>query len=131
SLLEIISGANPATGGVIARTACQNLTKKDIVDDIRGLEQIWTGVQAKSPKTAPPALLHADLDLVLRSVRDMLSPDVDQIAADTEADFRRTKDYVGSFLPALAERVEYYDQSEPILDRFGVEEQIARAIEPK
>jgi ribonuclease G len=130
-LRDIIAGAKPASGGIIARTACQNLTKKDITDDIRGLEQIWTTVQTKAPKTQPPALLHADLDLVLRSVRDMLSPDVDQIVVDTEADFLRTKDYVGDFLPTLAERVEHYNQSEPILDRFGVEEQIARAIEPK
>jgi len=130
-LRDIISGAKPASGGVIARTACQNLTKKDITDDIRGLEQIWDSVRTKAPKTAPPALLHADLDLVLRSVRDMLSPDVDQIVVDTEADFLRTRDYVGSFLPGLAERVEYYNQSEPILDRYGVEEQISRAIEAK
>ncbi|HEY2773638.1 MAG TPA: Rne/Rng family ribonuclease [Candidatus Binatia bacterium] len=130
-LRDIISSAKPASGGIIARTACQNLSKKDVVDDIRSLEQIWTAVQSKAPKTAPPALLHADLDLVLRSVRDMLSPDVDQIVVDTEADFHRTRDYVGSFLPTLAERVEYYDRGEPILDRFGVEEQISRAIEPK
>ena len=130
-LRDIIGGAKPAAGGIIARTACQNLSKKDITDDIRNLETIWNAVQAKAPRTAPPALLHADLDLVLRSVRDMLSPDVDQIVVDTEADFRRVRDYVGDFLPALAERVEHYDRKEPILDRFGVEEQIARATEAK
>ncbi len=130
-LRDIIAGSKPATGGIIARTACQNLTKKDIADDIHNLETVWNTVQAKSQKMSPPALLHADLDLVLRSVRDMLSPDVDQIVVDTEADFLRTKDYVGAFLPTLAERVEFYDHSEPIFDRFGVEEQIGRAIEAK
>jgi len=130
-LREIISSAQPGAGGIIARTACQNLPKSDIVDDIRGLEQTWRAVQEKAQKANAPALLHADLDLVLRSVRDMLSADVDQIVVDSDADFDRTRDYVAAFIPALAERVERYRETEPIFDRYGVEEQISRAIEPK
>lgn len=130
-LREIISSAKPASGGIIARTACQNLPRGDIVNDIRNLEETWRNVQAKAARTTPPALLHADLDLVLRSVRDMLSPDVDQIVVDTEADFARTRDYVTAFMPALAERAERFTDPEPIFDRFGVEEQISRAIEAK
>jgi len=130
-LRDIISSAQPGAGGIIARTACQNLPKSDIVDDIRGLEETWRTIQAKGQKATAPALLHADLDLVLRSVRDMLSPDVDQIVVDSDADFDRTRDYVAAFIPALAERVERYRDTEPIFDRYGVEEQISRAIEPK
>ena len=85
----------------------------------------------RRPKTAPPALLHGDLDLVLRSVRDMLSTDVDQIVLDTEADFVRTRAFVGAFLPGPGRARRNYYQSEPIFDRFGVEEQITRATEPK
>lgn len=130
-LRDIISGSKPASGGVIARTACQNLSKTDIVEDIRSLERLWKGAKEKAERLPAPALVHADLDLVLRSVRDMLSPDVDQIIVDSEADFHRTRDYVASFLPTLAQRVELYEHSEPVFDRYGVEEQIGRAIEPK
>ncbi len=130
-LREIISSAKPASGGIIARTACQNLPKSDVVGDIRNLEETWRGVQAKAGRSTPPALLHADLDLVLRSVRDMLSPDVDQIVVDTDGDFARTRDYVAAFMPSLAERAELFRDAEPIFDRFGVEEQISRATEAK
>ena len=130
-LREAIQGAKPKQGGIIARTSCSGLPKQEIVDDVRGLVDTWERIRAKSEQTTPPALLHADLDLVLRSVRDMLSMDVDQIVVDTDADFQRTMAYVRSFMPDLASRVERYEDSAPIFDRFGVEEQISRATEPK
>jgi ribonuclease G len=130
-LRDIISGAKPAQGGVIARTACGGLGKQEITDDIQAIGTLWTNIQAKSAKVSPPALLHADLDLVLRSIRDMLSPDVDQIVVDSTDDFERTRDYVGNFMPDLKSRVEVYQDLEPVFDRYGVEEQIARATDAK
>lgn len=130
-LRDIISGAKPDQGGIIARTACGGLGKQEITNDIQTIANLWTSIQAKSEKAAPPALLHADLDLVLRSIRDMLSPDVDQICVDSLDDFERTRDYVGNFMPDLAARVEVYDDLEPVFDRYGVEEQIARATDAK
>ncbi|MFT4569237.1 MAG: ribonuclease G [Hyphomicrobiaceae bacterium] len=130
-LRDIINGAKPAAGGIIARTSCGGLPKADIIEDVRAIEGVWKGVLQKAEKATPPALLHADLDLVLRSVRDMLSPDVDQVVVDKDADFQRTLGYVRDFMPDLAPRVELYSDLEPIFDRYGVEEQVARATEAK
>ncbi len=130
-LRDIINSAKPAQGGIIARTACQGLTKKEIVDDIRSLEKAWTSIVERSSKAKPASILHADLDLVLRSVRDMLSPDVDEIIIDTQEDYERTRVYVAQFMSSLAERVSLYEQLEPIFDRYAVEEQITRATEQR
>ncbi len=130
-LRDIINSAKPAQGGIIARTACQGLPRKEIVDDIRALEKLWQSVQSKSETVSAPSLLHADLDLVLRTIRDILSPDVDEIVLDSQDDFRRTRQYVQAFMPSLAERVAFYERLEPIFDRYGVEDQITRATEPK
>lgn len=130
-LRDIIHGAKPETGGIIARTSCGGLPKPDIVADVRTIEGVWKKVQDKATNATPPALLHADLDLVLRSVRDMLSPDVDQVVVDKAPDYDRTLGYVTDFMPDLAPRVELYSDLEPIFDRYGVEEQVARATEAK
>ena len=130
-LRDIVSGAKPKDGGIIVRTACENLPKKEIVDDIEGLARTWSGIREKAGSARAPALLYSDLDVVLRSVRDMLSDDVDQIVLDSRTDFERTRAFVSEFMPDLASRVEVYEDIEPICDRFGVEDQIARATEPK
>ena len=130
-LRDVIQAARPKQGGVIARTSCQGLSKDEIAGDIGNLEKTWQGILSKAEATDPPALLHADLDLVLRSVRDMLSNDVDEIVLDAPDEYERTRDYVAEFMPSMAERVRTYDVLEPIFDHFSVEDQISRATEAK
>ena len=130
-LREIVTQARPKEGGIIVRTACENLPKKEIVDDIQSLERTWRDVREKATSVKAPALLYSDLDVVLRCVRDMLSDDVDEIVLDSPADCERTRAFVREFMPQLANRVQLYSELEPVFDRFGVEEQITRATEPK
>jgi ribonuclease G len=130
-LREIISSGKPAEGGVIVRTACHGLPKGDILDDIGGLDKTWREIKEKASKSQAPVLLYSDLDVVLRCIRDMLSTDVDEIVLDNGSDCDRTRRFVAAFMPALRERVHHYEELEPIFDRYGVEDQINRATEPK
>lgn len=130
-LRDAINSAKPKDGGVIARTACEGLPKKDLIGDIQALDRTWEEIKAKSAGAKAPALLHSDLDLVLRCVRDMLSDDVDEIVIDTQKDADRTRRYVSDFMPNLAKRVEAYTATAPIFDRYGVEDQITRATDPR
>lgn len=130
-LRDAITDAKNSDGGVIARTSCEGLSADDVGTDIRALEKGWRDILAKSKKASAPALLHSDLDLVLRCVRDMLSDEVDQIIIDSEQDAGRTRDYVRAFMPGLAERVQAYSELEPIFDRHGVEDQVSRATDPR
>lgn len=130
-LRDIISAAKPKDSGIIVRTACQGVAKQDIIDDVRGLERTWQDVRAKAAEQKAPALLHSDLDVVLRSVRDMLSADVDEIVLDSRADHRRTLAFVSDFVSDATDRVRLYDDLEPIFDRYGVEDQVSRATDAK
>jgi ribonuclease G len=130
-LRDVVASAKPKEGGIIVRTASRGLPKQDVVDDIRALERTWTEINDKAQRSKAPALLHSDLDVVLRCVRDMLSPDVDEIVLDSRDDYERTRRFVADFMPDAAERVNVYEDVEPIFDRYGVEDQIDRAMDPK
>jgi ribonuclease G len=130
-LRDIVNAARPSEGGIIVRTSCQGLSKAEITDDIRALEKLWNDVKHKGNRTAAPALLHSDLDVVLRSVRDMLSVHVDEIVLDSADDYARTKAFVEGFMPAKGRSVRLYEDLEPIFDRYGVEDQVSRATDSK
>jgi len=130
-LRDIVNAARPSEGGIIVRTSCQGLSKGEITDDIRGLEKLWNDIKHKGTRTPAPALLHSDLDVVLRSIRDMLSPQVDEIVLDSADDYARTKAFVESFMPAKGRSVKLYEDLEPVFDRYGVEDQVSRATDSK
>jgi ribonuclease G len=130
-LRDAVNEVRPADAGVIVRTSAQTIRPADVAKDVKRLASQWEEIKRKAAKTRAPALLHSDLDLVLRCVRDMLSNEIDEIAVDSEPESRRIQEFVSSFMPDLAARVEYFDQLVPIFDHYGVEGQISRATEAK
>src|SRR5213080_5231161 len=70
-LREIVESERPPEGGLIVRTACEGVTKREIHDDVRFLTRLWARLQKQATTVAAPALVHSDLDLVLRTVRDL------------------------------------------------------------
>jgi ribonuclease G len=130
-LRDIVNAARPSEGGIIVRTSCQGRSRDEIAEDIRSLHRLWADVRQKASRTPAPALLHSDLDVVLRSVRDMLSLQVDEIALDSAEDYRRTRTFVEDFMPTKGRSVKLYEDLEPIFDRYGVEDQVSRATDAK
>jgi len=130
-LRDIVATGRPkGAGGFIVRTACEGVSKREIVADMRFLARLWTSIVKKSAASSAPALLHADLDLVLRAIRDLFTSDVKQVVVDQPNDHRRVIDFVDSVLqPKLKSRVERYEDVEPIFDHFGIENQVSRALE--
>ncbi|MEO2166938.1 MAG: Rne/Rng family ribonuclease, partial [bacterium] len=128
-LKKIVSENRPAEGGgYIVRTACEGLTKSEIVSDMKYLARLWAGISKKATNSPCPSLLHEDLDLILRSVRDMVTKDVDEILIDNREDFERISDFIGTALqPALKSRLRLYDELEPVFDHLGIENQSRRA----
>jgi len=130
-LRDIVATGRPkGSGGFIVRTACEGVSKREIVADMRFLSRLWTSIGKKSNTATAPALLHADLDIVLRAIRDLFTSDVRQVVVDRPDDHRRVIDFVDNVLqPKLKSRVELYDGIEPIFDHFGIENQVNRALE--
>ena len=128
-LREIVEAERPPEGGLIVRTACEGVTKREIHDDVRFLTRLWARLQKQATTLAAPALVHSDLDLVLRTVRDLFASDVDRLVIDTREDYERVAEFVTVLMPRLAPRVHLYEGVTPIFDQHGVETKIARALE--
>ena len=128
-LREIVDAERPPEGGFIVRTACEGVTKREIHDDVRFLTRLWSKIEKQAGTATAPALIHADLDLVLRTVRDLFTADIDRLAIDSPDDHARVTEFVGALMPRLAPRVHLYEGVTPIFDQHGVETKIARALE--
>ncbi len=130
-LRDIVASGRPkGAGGYIVRTACEGVSKREIVADMRFLSRLWASILKKSATATAPVLLHADLDIVLRAIRDLFTSDVRQVVVDRPEDHRRVIEFIDSVLqPKLKSRVEIYDGVEPIFDHFGIENQVNRALE--
>ena len=128
-LRAIVEAERPAEGGLIVRTACEGVTKREVHDDVRFLTRLWAKIAREAADATAPALIHADLDLVLRTVRDLFTSDVDRLAIDGPEDHARVVEFVSAVMPRLAARVHLYEGTTPLFDAHGVETKIARALE--
>src|SRR5262249_12861476 len=128
-LREIVEAERPAEGGLIVRTACEGATKREIRDDVRFLTRWWGRIQTVAAESAAPALIHQDLDLVLRTVRALFTTHVERLSVDAAADYARVLEFVQTTMPRLAPRVHHYQGVTPIFEQHGVESKIARALD--
>lgn len=118
-------------GGFILRTACEGRSKREIQRDLRFLAKLWQEILKKAGPATAPALIHQDLDLIARTVRDFFTTDTHHIFIDNVKEYRRTLEFVGHFMPRLKSKITLYSQPEPIMDHYGIEEKIAKALERK
>lgn len=130
-LKEILHNHKPATGGFIARTSSIGASEEKLVEDMKNLTETWQKIYQAQEKSRPPAALHTDLDIVLRSVRDNLSTDVDRLVIDSKEDYDRVMEFVDRNMPELKNRVHLYDKDTPLFDVYGIENEITRALGKK
>lgn len=117
-------------GGAIVRTACEGVAKRDIQADLRLLRKLWSSILQRAESAPAPALLHRDLDVILRAIRD-LAADVSRVVIDNRQDHQRVVEFVEAVMPRWRPRIELYERKEPIFERYGIESQISKALERK
>jgi ribonuclease G len=118
----------PAEGGFIARTAAQSMREEDFQSDVRYLTELSARITRRRESVSAPALLHRELDLAARSVRDLAGPDCAVLRVDDEGAYGRLKELLEAIGPSLAARLERFDRPEPIFEFFGVETEIENAL---
>jgi ribonuclease G len=126
--LRRILEALPADGGFIARTAAQSMREEDFQADFRYLTDLAARIARRRESVAAPALLHRELDLASRSVRDLAGPDCAVVRVDDEGMYGRLKELLEAIGPSNAARLERFDRPEPIFEFFGVEAEIENAL---
>ncbi len=130
-LRAAVTELRPSQGGFIVRTACEGVRSKEIQRDVAFLTKLWASIVKKSETSAPASLLYSELDLPLRAVRDLFSPEVDRLWCDDQETYGRIVQFVQQYMGRMRSRVSLYEQDEPIFDHFKVEPQIERALDRK
>ncbi|HZI64291.1 MAG TPA: Rne/Rng family ribonuclease [Thermoanaerobaculia bacterium] len=128
SLLEELS---PGTGGLIVRTAGEGKRREEFEADRAYLVGVWERLQRRAEASAPPALLHQELDLALRVVRDVFNASFSVLWVDGEETFERIVEFLDQVQPSLTGRVRLFRQDASLFERFGIEEEIEKALESK
>ena len=119
------------SGGFIVRTAGIGASEAELRADARYLVRTWLDIRQNAEKAKAPALAHRDLDLVQRILRDQLSEDFSAIRIDSEDEYQRVVEFVNRMQPKLVNRVKLYTRDEPILEQYGVQAEIDKAIKPR
>ncbi len=127
----ILENRGSLTGGFIVRTAGGGRSGEEFKADLKFLSTLWNEIKAKAERIKAPALLHRDLELVQRILRDILSPDFKSIRVDSETDYERVVEFVNRCQPALVGHVKLYTRSTPIFEEFGIQAEIDKALKPK
>ncbi len=127
-LKSLVSGIRPAGYGLIIRTVSENSQDEDIANDLKFLVLLWENLEKKKNKVPARGLLYGDLDLVFRSIRDLMTQNMERFVIDSMEEYNRIYEFVKTYFPNLIEKIELYEETEPIFDAFGIELDIARAI---
>ncbi len=127
-LKAIVERIRPKGYGLIIRTASEGAAEDELSKDLEFLLLLWKNIQHKNEKASAPTLLYSDLDLVFRSVRDLMSHDVERVIIDSREEYDRMKEFVNTYFRKFSDKIEFYDGHEPLFDAFGVELDISRAL---
>ncbi|HEX7295356.1 MAG TPA: Rne/Rng family ribonuclease, partial [Pyrinomonadaceae bacterium] len=119
------------SGGFIVRTAGVGVNERELRDDVRYLVRTWLDIRGNAEKTKAPSLVHRDLDLVQRLLRDQLSEDFETIRVDSEDEYQQIVEFINRIQPRLVKRVKLYTKEQPILEAYGVQAEIDKAIKPR
>ncbi|MBI3812463.1 MAG: Rne/Rng family ribonuclease [Nitrospirae bacterium] len=117
----------PGTGYIV-RTVSEGMTEDEVKADMAFLELVWMNTLKKKETSSAPALLHNDLDLIFRTIRDLFTHKVDRLIVDAKAEYERIREFVNTFMPNLSSRVELHDREEPLFDHLEIELEISKAL---
>ena len=117
--------------GFIVRTAGERATKEKLKIEMEFLTKLWENIQKKRETSSAPSLLHKELTITLRAVRDLFTKEIDRLVIDSKEEYRLILEFIETFAPNLRYSIELYEGREPIFDAYGIDMEINRALEKK
>ena len=130
-LREVVDSMRPAGSGFVVRTVAEGISDRELKSDMEFLIKLWNEVVRRAEGSRCPALIYNDLDLLLRTVRDLFTADVEKLIIDSRAEYDRVKKFIAALMPDFAGNIELYEGNDPIFDGYGIEIEIDRALERK
>jgi ribonuclease G len=119
------------SGGFIVRTAGEGKPEREIAADMMFLYNLWLDLRQKAEKRPAPAMVHHDLDIVQRLLRDQLATDFKAIWVDSEEVYESVLRFVERLQPDLVPRVKLYTRAVPVFDAFNITAELEKALRPK
>jgi len=131
-LREIIAEGAQAEGhGFIVRTAAEGVDADALRADMDFLIRLWHSIRDRAAGATPGSIVHEDLPLGSRVLRDLVGSEVEKVRVDSRETFQRLQGFAAEYVPEVAEKLEYYPGERPIFDLYGIEDEIQKALERK
>jgi len=131
-LRHLVNEAKGASGGgFIVRTAAGSATPDEVRTDVEFLTRTWSEIKARSEQRKAPSILHRDLNLVERILRDYITPDFTAIWVDSEEEYTKVVEFMSRFQPQMVNRVKLYTKDTPVFEEFGIQQEIDKGLKPK
>lgn len=116
-------------GGFIVRTVAEGMSEDELGADIAFLEKVWSKIQAKINEAENPTLVHEDIPLAMRTMRNLVEERVEKVRIDSKQTFQKAKKFAQELIPEVTDRIEYYPGERPIFDLYSIEDEIQRALD--
>ena len=131
AILDQHTASSGVKGSFIARTAADGVSAETLQDDMRFLARLWASIEERRASAPAASLIHEDLALSLRALRDLVTPEVEKIRIDSRDSWQKARQFAFKLIPDLGVQIEYYPGARPIFDLYGVEAEIQKALERK
>ncbi len=129
-LKKLIQKINPS-GGVIVRTAAEGATEESLRSDIEYLDRLGKEIQKAYEKKKTAGLVHSELDIELRALRDLMNENVATVWVDDEEVYKKVSRFVGQLMPKYKQNIILYEEKKPLFDLYDIDLEISRAMERK
>nr|WP_207301370.1 ribonuclease G [Marichromatium gracile] len=130
-ILQAFVDDHDGQGGFIARTAAEGVDEHLLVRDMGFLDRLWRGVKERCANASGDGLIHEDLPLALRALRDLVTPDVERVRIDSRAMVDKAIPFAAKYIPEIKDRIDLYQGERPLFDLYGVEDEIRKALHRK
>lgn len=130
-LREIAERTKPEGMGIIVRTAAGGKGEEEFAADVKVLSRLWRQIQRREQSGEIPRLLHQDMDILYRTIRDMMTMEIDEMVINHAGEYERALEYAEAISPALTQQIRLYDGDSGIFEVYGIESKIQMAIQKK
>ncbi|MEX2132263.1 MAG: Rne/Rng family ribonuclease, partial [Pseudohongiellaceae bacterium] len=124
----LVNEASANQGGFIVRTAAEGASQESLLEDVRFLKRLWATVERQIERGGAVRVLYSEIPLYLRTMRDLIRPEVERIRVDSETLCSEITQFLHDFIPETATAVELYQGERPIFDLYGIEDEINKAL---
>jgi len=127
-LLRECLASEPGPGGFIIRTAAEGASAEELISDVRFLRRIWSKIEERIKEAGPSSLIHEDLPLAIRTMRDLVNDNIEKVRIDSRETYDKVRKFADELIPELSSHIEYYPGERPLFDLFSVEDEVQRAL---